>query len=117
MPDPQTEAHLLGPEFSSTLQPLRALEDDRDASPWQVKTCGVCGVSAAREEEWKRHLASGRHRRAVAGKLKREAWESRKAASGMVSSEGKGEHGNDSDSGSEGKGDGERNGVDVAKDV
>ena len=79
LPNSQTEAHLLGPEFASTLQPLRALEDDRDVGAWQVKTCDVCGVSAAREEEWKRHLASGRHRRAVAGKLKREAWEARKS--------------------------------------
>jgi len=79
LPDPQTEAAILGPEFATTLQPLRALEDDFDAGAWQVKTCDVCGVSAAREEEWKRHLGSGRHRRAVAGKLKREAWESRKA--------------------------------------
>jgi len=111
LPDPQTEAGALGPEFASTLQPLRALEDDRDAGTWQVRTCDVCGVSAAGEEEWKRHLASGRHRRAVAGKLKREAWESRKAAGGG----GEVKRGSDSGSGSERVG--ERNVVDVAKDV
>jgi len=83
LPDPDAEAASLGPEFAATLQPLRALKETHtalaEAETWRVQTCDVCGVSAAREEEWKRHLGSGRHRRAVAGKAKREAWESRKA--------------------------------------
>jgi tRNA dimethylallyltransferase len=107
LPDPQIEAATLGPEFASTLQPLRALEEDRDAGAWQVQTCDVCSVSAAREEEWKRHLASGRHRRALAGKMKREAWESRKAGGAREASvgrqEGDGEQDGEQDGGAGGE--------------
>lgn len=70
LPDPLTEAHSLGAEYLDTLTPLRTTDLGK-VGDWQVKTCDVCGISAVREEEWERHLSSGRHKRAEKGVLKR----------------------------------------------
>jgi len=70
LPDPLNEAHSLGPEYISTLTPLRTTDLGK-VGDWQVKTCDVCGISAIREEEWERHLSSGRHKRAEKGVAKR----------------------------------------------
>jgi len=71
LPDPLTEAQLLGHEYLTTLTPLRTDDLGKRVGEWQVKTCDVCGISAVREEEWERHLSSGRHRRAEKGVVKR----------------------------------------------
>lgn len=71
IPDPLTEAALLGPEFLDALKPLHTKDVCKQIDEWQVKTCEICAVSAVREEEWERHLNSGRHKRAEKGVMKR----------------------------------------------
>jgi len=68
--DPLLEAQYIGPEYINTLTPLRTTDLGK-VGDWQVKTCDVCGISAVREEEWERHLSSGRHKRAEKGVVKR----------------------------------------------
>jgi tRNA A37 N6-isopentenylltransferase MiaA len=82
LPDPGEEAAAAGAEYEAALKPLRDDDLGRSVSKWKVKTCEICGISAVREEEWKRHLGSGRHKRSIKGKEKREAFAKRQAEIG-----------------------------------